>query len=269
MKPSLFEYTSYRAYLKDRLEHLGPKSGLKRQAAQALGVHTTFISQAVLGKADLSLDQAERMNTFLRHSSEEGEFFLSLLIHDRAADDTLKKRYALKLEQKRAERAQIQKRLDKTKELINEHQERFYSTHVYGLLHVLASIPKFRSREALAKATGQPQETINGMIDFLLSVGVLKTSKSQLVPGEGHIHLGRNSKHLRQHHTNWRMAAAQHLAFSKPTDLHYSLAFSCSQDDAIQIRESLLNHLKEMTKKIEASKEENAYVYCFDFFEWI
>lgn len=49
-KINIFEYLSYRQFLKDRLEAVGPRSGLKRKAATALGVHTTFISQVVLEK---------------------------------------------------------------------------------------------------------------------------------------------------------------------------------------------------------------------------
>lgn len=82
------------------------------------------------------------------------------------------------------------------------------------------------------------------------------------------MHLGRDSKLIKQHHSNWRLATVQHMSFSKPEDLHYSLTFSCSERDAVRIRESLLEHLKSMTQAIEKSKEEKAFVYCFDFYGW-
>ncbi len=268
MKANVFEYLSYRQYLKDCLESQGLKSGLKRRASETLSVHTTFISQVVLGKADLSLDQGERMNIFLNHSEEEGEFFLDLLICERASEPKLKKRFENKIKSKHLERAQINKRLEKTKELAPSDQEKFYSSHLYGLLHVLASIPEFRSRENLSAAVGVSQKIANEAIDFLLKIGVLKLVKDQIIPGEQHIHLGNQSKNIWRHHTNWRLATLQHLDFGEASDLHYSLTFSCSKRDAIKLREGLLAHLKSMSEIIGISKEEDAYVYCFDFFKW-
>ncbi len=146
-KPNIYHFLSYRQYLKECLESAGPRSGDKRRASEFLKVHTTFISQVVLGKADLSLDQAEKMNVFLNHAEEEGEYFLNLLIFERAADSTLKKRYENKLIEKQNQRVQIKDRLSGTSELAEKDQQKFYSSHLYGLLHVLSSIPRFQKRE--------------------------------------------------------------------------------------------------------------------------
>ena len=265
---NIYEYRSYRAYLRERLESLGPKSGMKRKAAEKLGVHTTFVSQVVAGKADLSLDQAERMNVFLKHSADEAEQFLDLVIYERASEPRLRERFLDKIKRKQADHQQIHRRLERTREVGAEDQAKFYSSHLHGLLHVLSSIPKFQNRRQLAQATGAPPAVADEAIQFLIRLGILKASKDVVTPGETHIHLSKDSKFIRQHHTNWRLAAIQQMPFGEPSDLHYSLAFSCSEKDAGQIRESMLEHLQTLTKKIEKSKEEEAYVYCFDFFKW-
>lgn len=115
---------------------------------------------------------------------------------------------------------------------------------------------------------GFSSAVVNEAIDFLLSIKVLNLVKGQIVAGEQHIHLGNQSKNIWRHHANWRLASLQHFDFGEASDLHYSLAFSCSKLDAIKLRESLMEHLKSMSKVIETSKEENAYVYCFDFYKW-
>lgn len=268
MNTSIFQFQSYRAYLKERLEALGPKSGQKRKASEALSVHTTFISQVVLGKADLSLDQGEKMNAFLKHNEIEAEYFIDLIIYERAIDPSLKNRYEAKLKKWQSETGQIKSRIKPTFEVSEADQEKFYSSHLFGILHVLASIPEYQNRKALVSATGYSPEITAEAIDFLLRVGVLKIAKDRIVHGEKHVHLGRDSKLIKQHHTNWRLATVQHLGFSKPEDLHYSLTFSCSEKDAARIRESLLEHLKSMTQTIEKSKEEKSFVYCFDFYSW-
>jgi len=261
-------YLSYRQYLKDRLESQGLKSGLKKRAAEALSVHTTFISQVVLDKADFSLDQAEKINQFFQHNDEESEYFLELVIYERAGNPALKQRFEKKIRQRHLERVDIKKRLTKTKEIALPDQDKFYSSHLYGLIHVLTSIPEYRTRRSLTSVTGFPQPTVDEALDFLVRVGIVMKTGDQYLPGEKHIHLGRDSKNIWRHHTNWRTATIQHLAFASPEDLHYSLSFSCSEQDAQKLKESLLAHLKKMTETISSSKEEKAYVFCFDFFRW-
>lgn len=264
----IFEYTSYRNYLNARLTSKGIKSGQKRRASESLGVHTTFISQVTLGKADLSLDQAERMNDFLGHNQEEGQYFLDLVIYERASDPTLKSRFARKIQSHQDDRTQLKKHLDKSQEVNPEDQEKFYSSHLYGLLHVLSSIPKYSSRKNLIEASGVPAPIANEALEFLEKIGVLKITGDKISPGEKHIHLGKESKSIWRHHTNWRMATIQSFSFNQPTDLHYSGAISCSAADAIKIREVILKQLKSINSTVSSSKEEVAYVYCFDFFKW-
>jgi uncharacterized protein (TIGR02147 family) len=264
----IYEYTSYRTYLNDRLTSLGAKSGQKRRASEALGVHTTFISQVTLGRADLSLDQAERMNDFLGHTEEEGQYFLDLVIHERASDPLLKSRFARKIQNHQNERTELKKHLDKSQQVDPEDQEKFYSSHLYGLLHVLSSIPKYSNRKNLIEASGVPANVAGEALEFLAKVGVVRISGEKIAPGEKHVHLGKESKNIWQHHSNWRMATMQSFAFNQPTDLHYSGAISCSIEDSVKIRELILKQLKSINTTVSASKEEVAYIYCFDFFKW-
>lgn len=270
MKYNIFEYLSYRKYLRDRLEALGPRSGLKRKAADFLNVHTTFISQVVLEKADFSLDQCELMNQFLKHNEEESEFFIDLQIYERAGEKNLKKRFERKIKEKQVARSQIKRSLTSAtiSELSANDQDKFYSSYIYGLIHVLVSIPNFRTEEKLIEATGMPHKIISEAIDFLLKIGVIKKQGHQLVHGPQHVHLNKGSKNIWRHHANWRMATLQKYDFGEPTDLHYSLAFSCSEQDAHTIRELILTQLETINKKITSSKEESAYIYCFDFYKW-
>lgn len=268
MELNVFHHQSYRQYLKARLEEQGPKSGSKRRAAEFLSVHTTFISQVVLNKADLSLDQGEKFNQFLKHTEEEGEFFLDLIIYERATDAKLKARFEKKLQKKQRDQLQINKRLEKTRELSEEQQDQFYSSNIYGLIHVLSSIPRYQSKEKMAQVLGQPLEFIDQAIQFLRKIDVIRVVDGKIIPGHQSIHLGQDSKNIWRHHANWRLATLQHFSRRTAEDLHYSLAFSCSEQDAKKLREVLLAQLKSMNTVIAKSLEETAYVYCFDFFQW-
>ncbi|MBC7754890.1 MAG: TIGR02147 family protein [Moraxellaceae bacterium] len=266
--PNIFEYKSYRQYIKDCLELKGLKSGLKKRASEFLSVHTTFISQVTLGKADFSLDQSEKINQFLKHTDEEGEYFLELVIFERASDPKLRERYELKINNKIAEQTQISKRLIKRTEISDDDQDKFYTSYIYGLLHVLSSIPAFQTREKLIHEVGYSPKVVHQAIDFLLKIGILKQSNEKIICGEQHVHLTNESKNIWKHHANWRLATLSQFNFREKSDLHYSLVFSCSEKDVVRMKEDLLIHLKNMNERISKSKEEVACVYNFDFYKW-
>lgn len=89
---TIFEHSSYRDYLKIRLGD-GQRLGLKKQAAQSLGVHTTLISQILSGKCEISLEQGEDMNRYLGHSEDEADYFLGLILKERAGSISLRRRF--------------------------------------------------------------------------------------------------------------------------------------------------------------------------------
>lgn len=49
-------------------------------------------------------------------------------------------------------------------------------------------------------------------------------------------------------------------------DLHYSAVVSLSREDAIQIKNRILDEIRDTQAIIKASKEEELYVYDIDFF---
>lgn len=263
---SLFEYGSYRDYLKKRLGD-GLRLGLKKKAAGALGVHTTLISQVLSGNCELSLEQTESMSHFLGHSDDEADYFLWLVLKERAGTSPLRRRLERQISAHKKKRLNLSERLKDRKKISESERERFYSTYLHGAIHVLASIPGIQTRAAIASALGVPQPKISEAVEFLIRIGVLKELHGRLSPGTQHIHLSSDSKHIVRHHLNWRLKAMEKIGEAADRDLHYSVAFSLSEADVVKIKEMLLNALSEISKVVSDSKEETAYVYCFDFFE--
>ena len=263
---NVFEYTSYRNYLKIRLGD-GQRLGLKKQAAEALRVHTTLISQILSEKCEISLEQAEDMNRFLGHTEDEGDYFISLVLKDRAGTSALKKRLERQAKLQREKRLKLSERMKGRDQISEDDKERFYSTYLHGAVHVMSSIPGFQTRAALAKAFGATASQIAEAVDFLLRLGVLKEVDGKLSPGQNHIHLESGSRHIVKHHLNWRLKSIEKINEAPQKDLHYSVVFSLSKNDAEKIQEMILKKLEEISKVVAASPEETAYVYCFDFFE--
>ncbi len=76
---SLFEYLSYKTYLKAALENKPSGGhGFRSKIAAALGCQVSYISQVLNKEAHFSLEQAEALNSLLGHTDEESEFFSCL-----------------------------------------------------------------------------------------------------------------------------------------------------------------------------------------------
>ncbi len=76
-----------------------------------------------------------------------------------------------------------------------------------------------------------------------------------------------DSELILKHHSNWRQHTISNLQFLDREDLHYSACLSLSTADVFKIKESILGNLKSNIDIISKSKEETAYVLCFDFYK--
>lgn len=263
----IWNFTDYRLYLLEKLGADGSRTGLRKQLAAAIPVHTTFVSQVLKGRAEFSLEQAEAINGFLEHTDDEGEYFILLLLKERSENLKLRARFDRKIKAMRDERLNIQSRLDVQGEISLKDRERFYSSHIYGAVHVLTGIPDFKTVDALADATKTSRGRMRDIVDFLLRLGVLKEIAGELSPGPAHVHLSNESELILRHHTNWRMHTINNLQFLDRDDLHYSAGLTLSREDAFRVKESILQNLKSNVDIISKSQEEVAYVLNFDFYK--
>jgi len=184
----IWETTDYREYLTEKLGAEGSRTGLRKKLAAAIPVHTTFVSQVLKGRAEFSLEQAESINAFFDHTDDEGEYFILLLLKARAGSEKLKKRFERKIQVMRDERFNIKNRLEVEETVSLKDRERFYSSFVYGAIHVLTAIENYRTVEALAEALKLSRHRVREIADFMLRLGVLKEDNGRLVPGSRHIH---------------------------------------------------------------------------------
>lgn len=264
---SVFNHAEYKAYLKERLGSASRRTGAKAAAARAIGCHTTYFSQVLNDRADLSLEQAESLNRFLGHTEEESEFFLLLVSYARAGTRFLREHFQRQIDRQLEKRLSIKERVGKRSSISPEDEAQFYSSWLYGATHVLVSIPALQEREALARYLNLPLERVTEILTLLEKVGLIEQNGKHYAPASQLVHLGADSANVSKHHTNWRLRALRSLESKQPNDLHYSAAVSLSQKDVARIKDNMITNLKANLDVIATSKEEAAYAYCFDFFE--
>jgi len=267
MEFDLFETQHYRDYL---IARVGPKNqrlGVKSKMAAALRCQPSMISHVLAGTLDLSLEQGESLNQFFKHTEPERHYFLLLLQHARAATKELKQYFGAQLEEIRARRKILTKRIGTANSLTHEQRSKYYSTWQYAAIHIATTIPELQSREALAHFFAIPRKKLNEVIDFLEQAGLVVIREGRINPGKSEIFVGSDSELIIKHHTNWRLQAIDSLERESEKDLHYSAIASVSREDVLRIKKKAMLFIENTLQTLKASApEEELYSFNLDFF---
>ena len=266
MKESVFEFSSYKSYLLASTGGKSARRGEKMALARASKCQPTYISQVLYGKAELSLEQAERLNHYFAHGKEEALYFLLLVQKGRAGTQPLRNIFEAQLEDMLAKRLDLTERLGKKTTLGLEEQATYYSSWQYAAVHIALTIPRLQTKESLSRYLSVPKSRIIEILDFLESVGLAQKLGSKYGPGESEIRLGKDSPNIIKLHSNWRLRAIESLERESVSELHYSGVVSLSREDALTVKSIFLEAIRESTAKIRASKEEELRCISIDFF---
>lgn len=262
----IFECTTHFEVLEDRFAKRPGTHGLKTRFAEALRIQPAFLSQVLAKKYALSLEQADLANQFFEHDKDEAEFFLLLVSRDRAGTPSLRKHFDDQIQLILKKRLQVVERLGRRAEISDETKGIYFSSWLYAAVHVCCTIPRLRTRKAIAIELGLPQETVQNALEFLSQNGFVKHGEGQWVPTETWLRLDKQSPHIVKHHANWRQKAIQNLEVQTDEDLHYSGIFSVDARTALRVKDRLLAYLQEQMKEFEAAKEEDLFAVGIDFF---
>lgn len=265
----IFDFQDYRDYLKAWIDNRPEGSrGQRSELAKAIGGPVSHISQVLSGISNLSFEQAEELNSFLGHSTDEAEFFLQLLQLARAGTPKLKARVNEQIKRIREKRHFLKDRLAVKASISSENQAQFYSTWLNAAIHVALTVDRLRSKEALAEYFNLSLTQISEMLEFMMGIGLVTHENGQYLPGQARMHLGADSPVISKHHINWRLRAMQSLDVQKKNeDLHYSSVVSISKEDSQVIKSMLVSAIEKAKITIRESPAEELYSFCLDFFK--
>lgn len=264
---NLFVQKSYKSYLKSLFGQSSARSGQKARAAKAMECQMAYLSRVLNGDAELSLEQAMRLSEFLNHTADEKSYFLLLVQRDRAGTKTLREYFQQQLDVLISQRQEIQSRVRLHEELSLSEQSKYYSRWYYSSIHVIISIPSLRSVESIANYLQLNRAVVSEALGFLQSCGLVEEINGLFHISKRHIHIGNKSENIQKHHNNWRVKAMSAMDIEKPGDLHYSVVFTLSREDAVRLKENLMRTIEENLKIVGPSNEEVVFCQCLDFFE--
>lgn len=267
MTKSVFDTRDYKAYLNAVATLKGARSGFKASMARAMDCQPTYISQVLSGGNHLSLEQAESLSRFLKLSEAERSFFFLLIQFARAGTPALRRHFASEIDTALEKRMNLVERLGRQSALGKETQATYYSAWYYSAIHIALTIPELRNLDALIAHFRLPREVVLEVLNFLISVRLARKVGTLYEAGSTFLRLGKDSRNLHRHHTNWRQQAVDSLDRETTRDAHYSAVVSLSEEDAVRLKELIFEMISKTTSLVKESSEEVLYGICLDAFE--
>jgi uncharacterized protein (TIGR02147 family) len=260
----VFNFDSAIDYIQARIEEKG--HGYKAVVAKAVNCQSAYVSRVLSGQAHFSLEQAERLSDLFSHGEPEAHYFLTLLQRDRAGTRELRKYFEKIIDGLKAARANIKNRVPTISEISDEERRTYYSSWMFGAVYVMTSIPEFQAPLAIAERLSVPRKKVLEILEFLVSIGLVKQEQGRYAVTGSNLHLAKDSPYITKHHLNWRIKALSAVEINNPEDLHYSVVMSLSKNDQGLIKAKLIDMIEEMHLILPDSKEEGAQVLCLDLF---
>lgn len=219
---AIFEYSNYRHYLEDILKSPAFGRGGRAHMAQHLNCQPSYVSQVLKGKSSLSLEQAFKVNTFLRHNPLQREYFMVLVEMDRAGTLELKQYYSTK----RAELSEKSKLIENQMsydQLSEADAVAYYSNWNNVLIRNLIDIPTFKTVEALKKKLNISEESFAKAFDFLVEKGLIRINAEGLLEqGHTRLHIKKQSPLAKFGHISTRLQMIKNYEKLNNNSLNYS-----------------------------------------------
>jgi uncharacterized protein (TIGR02147 family) len=261
---TIFKYDDYKSYVKDSLSELG--HGSRIRFASALNCQSAYITQVLNKDAHLSLEQAADASQFLNLNKGEEEYFLLLVQYAKAGSKRLRDIFKVRLKEIKEKRALFSNRVQGNDELDEVTMVKYYSKWYYGAIHIVVTIPEYKTKESISDYLGLKMDVVNEAIHFLENAGLISSSTNGYVTGMTKVFLKGDSPFIVQHHQNWRLRAIDSFTKDQKGNLHFSSAYTLSESDFVSIKEKLFKHLQEVRDIVRPSKEEKLCVLNLDFF---
>ena len=269
---NVFEARTYRGFLEAvlRIGQGEQRRGVNKLAS-AIGCHPTYIAKVLQGKADFSMEQTARFIKYQQLSPDEGEYFLDLVLRDRAGDQITRSMFQRRLTRRLAERSNIKAQLRESEELPLEQQVAYYDTWVPQALHVLVQTAGRHTVDSIATRLGINREIARKHLAQLNRMGILAQKKDDLeayVSTVDFVHVSNESPLVNQMHANWRQKTAADLAVKPREDaLHFSGVLSADRKTVAAINQKILAMIREANGLIKKAPSENVYFLGFDLTE--
>jgi len=267
---NIYEYTSYKAFLKQYIDQNKAEKGLQVQMAKAAGCQRSYLSQVLNRDVQLTLDQSYGLVEFIGLDHNGSEYFLLLVQYERAGNYKYKEYLKKKLKFLKQENLNLSTKLGKEekggKVLIEAGN--YYSHWSYLAIHISALLKNFNTAEDFSNYLGISKRQVRNVISDLQKMNFLENKNSKWLVKENNIRIKDDNQNIKNHHLNWRMKAIDSIPNYDPIDdLHYSSVLAISENDLQNIKSKLNKVIIEIRNTALESKPEKCLNFNIDFYK--
>jgi len=259
-------FPDYKSFIRAKISEQRAVRGYQNRLSLAAGCTPSFLSQVVNSSVHLTPDHAAGLVSFWNLSELDGDYFLALIHEARAASAALRLMIQRSKNAIREKKFNLAKRFKAERLKKTESEFLYYSGWQWAAIHVLLSIPQYRTLSTLSARLGMPTELITEYILQLEKMGLVKRQGNQWRTVEHNIHLPKHSPVGPLHHLHWRQRANENFRKTKTEAIHYTAIHGLSVADADRIRHLVLKLIEESRAIVGPSKEEEAVCFACDFF---
>ncbi|RZA00263.1 MAG: DUF4423 domain-containing protein [Proteobacteria bacterium] len=266
----MFVYFSdnYRDVL-DRYIAVNKKSrGYKSRLAEAAGCHSSYVSQVLSRAVDLTLEQAMNLASFWRFDEEETDYFLDLLLRDRAGSEKLREFYEVRLKRAREVHDLERATSARERELPADAQTIFFASWYFAAVRALALTPEYSSEERMASRLRLPLALVQEVMRQLEEMNLIARQVNRWVAEGEPFHLARSAPLHATNHGNWRQRAINNIQNRDPEALHLLHVTPLRRSDIPKIKAKLVECFEEIRQLTDGSPPEDGLALTLDFFRF-
>ncbi|MBL7542751.1 MAG: TIGR02147 family protein [Bdellovibrionaceae bacterium] len=270
---NLFEYTSYRDLIKDKivsLKQLNSKYTFDGLAI-SMSIHKPYLSKVLNQKGNFTSDQLFKCCQYLKLTEIERHYFLALYEENTSTlqerknvlNDTLEKirRKALKSSSIYNEEESIANSLQMTNYFIDPH---------YPLIHMFLLIKKYRDDlDLISEKLNISKEKLSEYIENLHYLNIIEKRGRDIVVQKEFVRLPENS-HMITAFRSLSKAKSLEKINQTSTDNYLSMHvfFTADENGRNKIQKLFLEFLEEAKKISDKSKTEDVLQLNFDLLKW-
>ncbi len=264
---NLFDYTGYKSYLFDLIEANKMTRGFKSKIASFAGCQKTYISQVLNTHVHLTPEHGMALALAWNFDQTETEYWLNLINFERTSFPPLKKKIFEQLQSIKEDSADLSKRFKENLIQNSEQQLQYYSSYLYGGIHMLVGVDRFRTPKEISQKLKAPVDLVIEILSELLQMGLVKMENNEWQPTAHNIHLGKDSPMNLLNHQIWRSQAITDIQNKNSSSLHYSAVQTLDEKSFQEIKRLILETIEKQRKIVGAASENEVDCFVCDWFK--
>ena len=205
----IFSFPDYRSILTNWIASSAVRGGRTR-LAKAASCNPSWLTRVLNSEVQLTPDQALGIAQALSLSEFEADYFLLLVDLERASTAQLRKRISNKLEAIRIQNRSLMTAINSKAKISGEASTKYYSSWIYGALHVASMIRPISVEEA-ASQLFLSKESVTPIFKDLRQMGLVEVERNQFKATAKSLHLHADQSLVNQGHLIWRNRTVQYL----------------------------------------------------------